>query len=110
MSKTVLIFDQSKKAPKIGNPPSGRVLPATARADVIRLDNLPEGVLLRRVYQDALKEMGNLNTLIEIDGGDPININLEKWWQKAYKNTRGHLEVHPSPEWLVAFHRGETDD
>lgn len=107
---SILIFDQSKRAPKIGNPPSGRVLPATARADVIRLDNLPESVLLRGVYREALREMDNLNASLEIDGGDPININLEKWWQVAYRNTRGHMEAHPSPEWLAAFHRGETDD
>lgn len=110
MGEKVLIFDLSKKALKIGNPPCGRILLATARADVIRLDNLPKGVFLRGVYRDALKEMDNLNALIEIDGGDPININLEKWWQEAYRNTRGHMEVHPSPDWLAAFHRGETDD
>lgn len=42
-------------------------------------------------------------------GGEPIAINLEKWWQEAYKNTRGYMEIHPSPEEMAAFIRGEIE-
>src|SRR3989339_1062437 len=108
MGKKILIFDPSRKLPKIGNPPREKIFLATAKADVTRLDNLPENILLRQIHREALKEIGNLSAAIEDGGGDPININLEKWWQAAYRNTRGHMEAHPSPDWLAAFHRGET--
>lgn len=108
MAKKVLDFDLSKKRSKIGSAPAGKLL--TPSETVTSLSNLPPSVQKALAFREALKEMGKLNAVIEDNGGDPINIDEKDWWQEAYKNTRGHMEFHPSPEWLAAFYRGETDD
>jgi hypothetical protein len=107
MSAEILEFNVARRASKIGAPPSGRVLPAVERADVVSLDNLSPTIKELRTYRQAMREIEKLNSVLADIGEEPIFYSEKEWVKKVYEATQGWLWGHPSQDQLAAHHRGE---
>jgi hypothetical protein len=107
MSAEILEFNTARRASKIGAPPSGRILPAVERADVVSLDNLSPRVEELFICRQAMREMKKLNAVRADIGDEPIFYSEKEWVKKVYEATQGWLWGHPSQDQLAAHHRGE---